>query len=439
MPKNRPHSSVTRIDAAGLADANSQWQGPVSIWIERPADAASDLDGQGESRLLRIGSPGDHDAPKADRVIERTGAVLLPGFVNAHSHLDLTAIGPQPHDQAGGFVPWVNMVRTRRPTDPEQIRAAIRLGVEKSLAGGVVAVGDILGAALGKPTLAGLAELAASPLSGVGFVEIFGIGARADAAIDALETIARELAEWPTESRIRPGIQPHAPNTVSLPVYEAAVKIAARDGLPISTHLAETPEEREFIAQAAGPQRAMLECMGIWDDCECAHIGKGAHPVAHLAGVLEQRPMLAAHVNDATDEAIDILANARASVAYCPRASAYFGAPEKLGPHRFQEMLAAGVNVCLGTDSIINLDTPGRISPLDDARLLARTTDAPARTLLAMLTTRGAFALGLEPSRYTFVSGSTIAGIVAVEVGASPDNPARAVLAEQTPPEILLC
>jgi len=430
---------VIRIDAAGLADANSQHPGPISVWIKRPADAASDLDGLGSSKLLKVGHPADPDAPKADRVIERTSAVLLPGFVNAHCHLDLTDIGPQPHEQDGGFVPWVGMVRTRRPTNPDEIRAAIRLGVEKSLAGGVVAVGDILGAALGKPTLAGLAELAASPLSGVGFVEFFGIGARADAAIDALENMARELADWPPGARIRPGIQPHAPNTVSLPVYEAAVKIAVRDGLPISTHLAETPEEREFIAQAAGPQQEMLERMGIWDDCECAHIGKGAHPVAHLARVLETKPMLVAHVNDATDEAIAVLARTRASVAYCPRASAYFGAPENLGPHRFQEMLAAGVNVCLGTDSIINLDTPDRISPLDDARLLARTTDTPARTLLAMLTTHGAFALGREPSRYTFVSGSTIAGIVAVEVGGCSEDPARAVLDEQTPPEILLC
>ncbi len=336
------------------------------------------------------------------------------------------------------------MIIRERPADPGAIRAAMQDGIEKSLAGGVVAVGDILGAAGGRPTLAGLAALAASPLSGVGFVEFFGIGARTAAAIESLEALVHELAAWPPSARIRPGLHPHAPNTVSRVLYDHAAAIASRDGLPISTHLAETAEERAFVEEAAGPQRDLLESMGIWDDAESAHIGRGAHPIEHLAPVLERVPFLVAHANDCPDRGIETFARTRTSVAYCPRASAYFGAPDRFGPHRFADMLAAGVNVCLGTDSIVNLDTPDRISPLDDARLLAHTTDTLAHTLLAMMTTHGARALGLDPDSFTIREGGAVRGLVAVpagpgSTGSGGGDPAARVLASREAPELLFC
>lgn len=426
-------ATVFRVDAAGLADANHSRKGPLSVWF--CADHADPL----ACQILHIGSANDPGTPAADVVFDHSRAILIPGLVNAHSHLDLTAIGPRPHEPGDGFVPWVKMVIENRPIAPEDIRAAVALGVEKSLAGGVVAVGDILGAAAGRPTTAGLGALAESPMSGVGFVEYFGIGVRAQPAVSALHDLVHELAAWPAGARIRPGLHPHAPNTVSRSLYAESAEIAARDSLPISTHLAETPEESRFIAEAAGPQRLMLERMGIWDDAECAHIGRGRHPVEHLEEVLGRAPFLVVHVNDAPDSEIERLARVRATVAYCPRASVYFGARDHFGPHRFRAMLDAGVRVCLGTDSIINLDTPDRISPLDDARLLARTTDVAAQTLLAMMTTAGAAALGLDPGRFVFRPGGTIAGIVAVPISETSFgmDPADAVLREQTGPELL--
>ena len=380
--------------------------------------------------------------PTPDAVVDRTDCVLIPGLVNAHSHLDLTTVGPRAHDPDRGFVEWVRMIIEERPTDPEAIRASIAEGTALSLAGGVVAVGDIIGAAGGVPHTAGLGALAESPLEGIGFIEYFGIAVRKVLGISVLHDLAHEIAAWPTSARIRPGLHPHAPNTVSLPLYEETVRVAHRDGFPVSTHLAETPEERRFIAEADGPQRDLLERLGIWDESELDYIGNGRHPVEHLRHVLSKRPILCAHVNDADDRAIETLAEGGASVAYCPRASAYFGAPARFGPHRFEEMLDAGVNVCLGTDSIVNLDTLDRISPLDDARLLARTTDAGARTLLSMMTTRGASALGLDPDWYRFRDAGPIAGIVAVPVGHGLPGgvaPAAAVLGSAGTPELLMC
>ena len=447
-PRESPHQTI-RLLASGIADAETDRPGPVAMWVRTPADSGAGSDWsairsacpfRGPLRILGIGDPENPDAPPADSTIDLTGSALIPGLVNAHTHLDLTAIGTRPHDPDTGFVGWVEMVRRERPAEPADITAAVRLGIEKSLAGGVVAVGDILGAPLGSPCTTGLDALLDSPLSGVGFVEFFGIGSRTDAAIQRVESLAAELAGMPT-GRIRPGFQPHAPNTVSISLYRRAVELAADLGLPVCTHLAETPEERRFIADADGPQRELLERLGIWHDDELAHIGRGRHPVGHLADVLERSPMLLAHVNDAGPDEIAALVRTGASVAYCPRASAYFGAPDRLGPHRYREMLAAGVNVCLGTDSMINLDTPDRISPLDDARLLFRRDGADARVLLDMLTRGGARALGLDPDAFVLRPGAAPAGIVAVPITDQQARPtgsvAGAVLGSRSAPRLL--
>ncbi len=441
--KQKPRT--VSVLASGIADAELARRGEIAAVFE----VAPEGEGTAALRFCRFTTPAD--AP--GRVIDRRGCILTPGFVNAHTHLDLSEIGPRPHDPAGGFVPWVEMVRAQRPATPDAIERAVQRGIALSLAGGVVAVGDILGAPGGRPTTAALRTLADSPLRGVGFVEFFGIGTRADAAIGMLGPLADELAGFNsrTGGRFRAGLQPHAPNTVSLEVYRVCAHLAAARGLPVSTHLAETPEERRFIAEADGPQRAMLERLGIWDDRELAWIGRGRHPVEHLAPVLGGldgpggHPFLLAHVNDADDAAIDTIADTGASVVYCPRASAYFGAPGAFGPHRYREMLARGVNVCLGTDSIINLDTPGRISVLDDARLLFHRDGTPARELLAMMTTRGASALGLDPALFRFIPGGPVAGVVATpghDSGAGGyfggDDPAEALMAGGSPPELVL-
>lgn len=420
MDGNTQKPAIVEIRASGAADAERELPGPVSLWFEVPGGVEWNTPGPkpvADARLVHIGPPGDPDSPRTDMVIDRSGCVLLPGLVNAHTHLDLTRLGPRPHDPDQGFVAWVDMIRAERPTEPGAIDEAVRFGARLSLAGGVVAVGDILGAAGGRPTTSGLGSLAASPLRGVGFIEFFGIGNRTARAVRSLGALAEELAGCSSGRNagdLRAGLQPHAPNTISIELYRHCAELARRLNLPLATHLAETADERLFVAEGRGPQRELLERLGIWDDLELAHIGHGRHPVEHLAGVLGSAPFLTAHVNDADDEAIATLARTKSSVAYCPRASAYFDAPGWLGPHRYREMLRAGVNVCLGTDSIVNLDTPGRISVLDDARLLRRRDGVDGRMLIAMMTTNGAAALGLDPAGFLLKPGGRPIGVVAV-------------------------
>lgn len=408
---------VVRIDAAALADATLGVVPSGAILLHIHPDRVVEVLAVGEPAALEA-----PDLPPPDRRISLPAHLLMPGLVNAHTHLDLTHIGPVPHDPAEGFVRWVEHIRANRRDTPDGITDSVRLGVDLSLAGGTVAVGDIAGAPKARLTVTPALVLGSSRLAGISFLEFFGIGRSAAAAVEQLERFSREtlpgLRSELERTPVRVGLQPHAPNTVDLGVYRWAAALAARHDLPLSTHLAETPEERALIAEAAGPQRAMLESFGLWDETVLHHIGRGYHPVAHLARLLRDHRILCAHVNDATDEAIGVLADTRTPVVYCPRASAYFGADTHFGPHRYRDMLAAGVKVCLGTDSIINLDTPERISILDEIRLLHHRDGTDARTLLRMGTVHGAKALGLNTDAVTLRPGP-LAGLLAVPVSGS--------------------
>ena len=365
--------------------------------------------------------------------------VIMPALVNAHTHLDLTHIGPVAHDPNEGFVKWIDHIRTNRKQEDADIRDAVRLGIEASLAGGTIAVGDIAGAPSGRITDAPAHELAASPMLGTSYLEFFGIGKTEESVIEKIEHYLTNTHPQSLDalkhSGVTIGFQPHAPYTVGLPVYQQVTTIAQQHGMPLSTHLAETPEEHEFIAKGTGPQRTFLERFGVWQDSILDHIAKDNHPVEHLADVLKQSPHLVAHVNDATDAAIEILTATKTSVAYCPRGSAYFAAHQHFGPHRYQDMLAAGVNVCLGTDSIVNLDTPDRISILDEMRFLHRRDGTDPKRLLQMATTNGANALGLDESGFTLAAGNHPLGLIAVPIEAGCQDSWAGAMQSTKPPE----
>ncbi|GIK19386.1 MAG: 8-oxoguanine deaminase [Phycisphaerales bacterium] len=437
-PGLRRYEADAAFDASGLVSA------PVSLLVEVSAT--------GRAVALAVGRPDEvsrHPGAPAAREVSLRGWVLLPGLVNAHTHLDLTHLGPREHDPEDGFVAWVETVRAGRRQGDEEIAESVRLGVGLCLAGGTVAVGDISGAPSGRPTVAPLRALREGPLSGVSFVEFFAAGALRDRSLARLDQFLEEHAEELTAgSLVRAGLQPHAPNTVEPGGYEHAVALAQRYGLALCTHLAETVEERRFIADAEGPQRALLERVGAWEDRLLGVFGCGLHPIDHLAPTLSRAPFLVAHVNDCPDEErLRVLARAGVSVAYCPRASAYFGAPARFGAHRYREMLAAGINVCLGTDSIVNLpreaadESRGGMNVLDEMRVLVERDGVDARTALAMGTTNGARALGLDEAGFLLRARGRVAGLVAVRLSggrATPTPTLETAILRGGPPRLLL-
>lgn len=448
-PQSLPNpliSGTYRIDCAGAIDAAEKpfSRAPASILLEV---------GKGQSRIIAADSPGQIDLHPASRhvtVVSLPDRLITPAFVNAHTHLDLTHIGPQPRS---GFAPFVELIRSRRLVDPAAIRDSVLLGARLSRAGGVVAVGDIAGAVRGAASIEPFLALRDSGLSGVSFLEFFAMGDSVPRALARADEVTDAALAMP-KSPIRFGLQPHAPYSVAPAGYQHALARAARDHLPIATHLAESIEEREFIASATGPQRKLLEALGLWNDSLLSQFGQGKTPVAHLASIVRNRstPILLVHLNDLSDADIELLielnAHAPIHVAYCPRSSEFFGAPETFGPHRYRELLAAGINVCLGTDSIVNLPEPhasgeaARISPLDDARLLFQRDKSDPVQLLRMMTNAGAKAIGMNPAEFEFFSAGLSRGLCAFRVdphagGRSAMDLWNGVLESWGPPSLL--
>ncbi|MDP6542069.1 MAG: amidohydrolase family protein [Phycisphaerales bacterium] len=343
-----------------------------------------------ENEILAAGSP--QEIGVTDEVPSRVQGIVLPPLANAHSHLDLSGIGTQPF--SGSFVSWLENTITpiRKLSCEEDVQGATKLGIELAIAGGTAMVGDIAS------SIKVADQVSESPLLGVSFIEVFGLGNRQDRTMKMIQSLPNRV-----------GISPHAPYSCGLDVFRAAFN----SGKPIATHLAEIPEEFEFAMHGVGPLVEFAKKVGVWDDS----VEKWTeHPLDKIIDMLEGQKLLAAHLNYIEERHLEKLADSSITVAYCPRASAYFGHSN----HRFQQMLDSGVSVALGTDSLLCLDTPDRISVLDDMRLLYKQGCTDHSTILSMATTSGAKALGEDPSLLTLEIGE-VAGLIAIET--TSENP----------------
>ncbi|MEM9414706.1 MAG: amidohydrolase family protein [Planctomycetota bacterium] len=311
-------------------------------------------------------------------------------MVNAHTHLELTDIGPKPYDPAGGFVGWVKMLRDNNPADFVERRESAGRGALRAKAAGVQAVGDIASSLVYAVTRMNRGVL------GQTYAELFGI----DPGV-AADSLPSFLPPHEAEA----GLQPHAPYSAGPALYASA----ASTGRPVSTHLAETQEEARFVAQGDGPWLDYLKSLGKWDDAFAAYYGQGLSPVQwmrpHLEAAANDGGWVVAHCNYVSDEDIRILADTNTSVAYCPIASEYFGHTG----HRYRDMLAAGVNVCLGTDSIVCAlpDDPQPLGLLSAMRRLYARDGTEPDTLLQMATVNGARALRMPDTAATLRPGAS--------------------------------
>lgn len=359
-------------------------------------------------------------------VVDLPQTLILPTFVNAHAHLQLTTLGPRPYP--GQFVRWLRMAMQNTQASDLQLAQAVTQGVAMSRCAGVGYLGDIAS----RPS-AVVARRCGANLPGVSYLECFGITGRfQEEGIGQLQGQVREwlgIAGHNGAAGVDPaanpgvilGIQPHAPYSAGLDLYHAAVVLARRHGMPLTTHLAETVEEVQFVRDAKGPLVELLCDLGKWDRTIRP---TGMHPIEWLEPVLQSTPWLLAHCNYVDDSHIEILARWGASVAYCPVANSYFGhhRPQQGRFHRYRDMLAGGVNVCLGTDSIV-CQRPNDSQPLgigSQIRYLYRRDATDPATILAMATVNGMRAMGL-PRRHASLTPGAPARWVTVTI--DPDDP----------------
>jgi aminodeoxyfutalosine deaminase len=328
--------------------------------------------------------------------------MLVPGLINAHAHLDLTEVA-RPAEMPG-FVPWLLTVMSAS-IDP---RRATTRGIVDCRRFGVTCVGDI--------------TRHLEPVSGtfwrmgqpaVCFGELTAMAGRRH----LLEPRLAEITKGGSNDYLHLGVSPHAPYSIEPQGYARCVAVAKSRGFAITTHLAESPDEGQFLEHQTGPFRELWEKIGGWDDAVPKFIG-GPIRYAQSLGLVDH-PTLLAHVNYCDDAELAILAAGKASVAYCPRTHAYFQHP----PHRWREMLAAGINVAVGTDSVAS---GGDLNLLDDLRLLQRLApDFPVEQLWEMATVRAAKALLREREFGSLEPGKRVAMIA---FDAPEPDPLRAIL-----------
>lgn len=344
-------------------------------------------------QISRTNQVSPSDFPNAT-TINLPNVLVLPRMANAHAHLDMSVVTPRPY--RGSFDQWLLDVLKNCPSGNDVI-PSVTQGWQDSVASGVGLIGDI---ARYPQSAVALAQANAG-YHAVSFQEFFGQGNRQATAIEQLNAAALTLTSLHENTGLVTGLQPHAPYSAGLGLYQAAADASHKHPLRLSTHLAETLEEEQFIRHASGMYRDMLERINKWDDSITAnHLS----PVQRLAGVLADARWLVAHCNYVDDADIQTLANTQTAVAYCPVASDYFGHRE----HRYRDMLSAGVNVCLGTDSLMcqNADERQPLGMMAQMRhLYARDQTAPS-LLLAMATTRGAQALGADDALVTLQTDS---------------------------------
>jgi aminodeoxyfutalosine deaminase len=362
--------------------------------VDRPPVSGGVVTIEGE-RIVAVDT-----ADAADGEIRDLGDVaLLPGFVNAHTHLEFSHL-PVPLGRPGmRLIDWLPLAIAERQKRDHQASESIAVGLQESLLAGTCAMGEIA-------TADATAYPGETEVEITHFLEVIGFSrARADSAFAALND---RLLKSDSSGLPGAGVSPHAPYTVSPELLGKLVQLARGSDLPVAMHLAESAEELELLSAGTGPFRDLLDARSMWDP---AAIPVGSRPLDYLRRLVDAPRALVIHGNYlAADEHDFLAAHAdRMTLVYCPRTHAYFSHPR----YPMAELLAAGVHVALGTDS--RASNPD-LSMLAEIRQTARTHgDVPVESILAMATLHGAAALGCDDVCGSITPGK-LANLVAVPI-----------------------
>ena len=360
-----------------MINYRAAWIIPVSS--EPIRDGVVSVEG---TAIAYVGSAGN--APEGES-FDLGNSVLLPGLVNAHCHLELTAMRGFLEDL--DFRRWIlRLTNARRAVlDRDALLDSARFGLEEGVRAGITSYADTCESGV---VIQAMRE---ANVRGVMYQEVFGPDPKqcAQMVAELRDKVAGlRYLETPL---VRVGVSPHAPYTVSDDLFRATTTLAREQHLPMAIHIAESELERRLVVDAAGPFADGLRRRGI------AVEARAQSPIRLLEqlGVLQEQPLLIHCVRiDASD--IAAIAGTSSSVAHCPASNAKLG--HGIAP--LDELLAAGVIVGLGSDSMASNN---RMDMLEEARLallMQRTrlcsSELPAAAeMLELATIGGASAIGL--------------------------------------------
>jgi cytosine/adenosine deaminase-related metal-dependent hydrolase len=374
-------------------------------------------------------------------------AAILPGLVNAHTHLELSDLDAPLGTPGMSLVDWIGLVIAHRQRRPPLVdgpegespifasrkagQSPVAKGIAESRRLGATSLGEIAqpdvgrianpsaqeadrpdGLAIrptGKPTAIASPLLGAARIDATVFLELIApIAARVDAAIELARSHLDRTRHAPRDARPHAereeyreyglGLAPHAPYSVHPELLRRVVRLAQVEQSPVAFHLAESREELELLETGRGSFRQMLRKMGAWEDQQ---FPGPRRPLDYLQELVAAPRTLVIHGNYLREDEIRFLAQHadRMSLVYCPRTHAFF----RHAPYPLAELLDCGVTMALGTDS--RASSPD-LSILAEMRFLARQHPEIARpTILRLGTLGGARALGVDRSVGTLEPG----------------------------------
>jgi cytosine/adenosine deaminase-related metal-dependent hydrolase len=314
---------------------------------------------------------------------EHVRGLIMPGLVNAHTHLELSALrGRVPGRD--GFIAWVEkLIGARVELAEDEERDAIHAAVRELRDAGTVAVGEVTN------SLGAVTALAEANIAGCIFHEVFGQDlARLRERVGGLEAELKErVPVWPSED-LAYAPAPHTLYTLHLEVAKMILEECRRRNRRTSLHLLEHAMERRAIERGEGPVVGWLATRSRVDPSQLAWPQKPIVDVAAEVGALAEDVLLV-HLTEARPDELARIASAKSPVVLCPRSNLHIEG--KLPP--LLAILEAGIEPALGTDS---LASNASLDVLAEARALAdRFPNVPAWELVKMATWNGARALGL--------------------------------------------
>jgi cytosine/adenosine deaminase-related metal-dependent hydrolase len=337
------------------------------------------------ARIVGVGTQSEivNRFPEFD--VEDFGeALILPGLVNTHTHLELTAMRGYLEDE--DFFAWLRKLTLARleKMTPDDMRVSVTWGACEAARAGITCVGDASDSAM--MSMLALKDVG---LRGVVFQESFGPDPRlVEQNFATLTAKVAELRGVETEL-VRVGVSPHAPYTVCGPQLDLIARFARDEKLPVMMHAAESRDEELFVREGCGTFAEKLAARGIqWTAPQLSTI-----QYLKRVGLLETQPLLA-HCIRVDDADIETIRETGAKVAHCPKSNA------KLGHGRapFAKFLEAGVAVGFGSDSVASNNTCDILEEARFAVLLSRAGDSlvTASDALRTATLGGARCLDLE-------------------------------------------
>lgn len=356
----------------------------VPIATPPVANGAVVVDG---SRVVAVGQAQQLKEDFPDAVVNDFGnAAIIPGLVNAHSHLELTAMRGFLENEETDFFAWLRkltLARLERMT-ADDLYVSAAWGACEAARAGVTCFGDASDAA-GES----LRALRDTGLRGIVFKESFGPDPRlAIQNFQKLESKVNELRKSDT-ALVKVGVSPHAPYTVCAPQLELISRFALKERLPVMMHAAETTMEVSLLQRGEGVFADGLKSRGI--EWQTPGVSTVKYLEAH--GVLETQPLLA-HCIHVDDEDLRTIAETNTRIAHCPKSNSKL----RHGVAPFAKFHEKGIAVGLGSDSVASNNTCNLLEEARFALLLSRANGAEVgpEEMLRTATAGGARALGIE-------------------------------------------